>query len=126
VTRPLGPILEKHQHNIAAIRERARVDRGVVAFDLIDAGIDAHNKFIAYMLHPECRYTVGLTRSATRVKISVGSNPWSPEPRRHNIAAICERYGGGGHPVVGAISLSADAVEKARRIAADIVAELQA
>jgi hypothetical protein len=125
VTRPLGPILERHHHNIEAIRERARLDQGVVFFDLIDAGIDAHNKFIAYMLFPDCRYTVGLTRSPTRVKISIGSNPWSSQPRTHNIARICERHGGGGHPVVGAISLAADQVERARRIAADIVAELQ-
>jgi hypothetical protein len=96
----------------------------VVFFDLIDADIEAHNKFIAYMLFPDCRYTVGLTRSAARVKISVGSNPWSPIPRTHNIAEICERHGGGGHPVVGAISLGADQVERARQIADGIASEL--
>jgi hypothetical protein len=97
----------------------------VVFFDLLDAGIDAHNKFIAYMLFPECRYTVGLTRSPSRVKISVGSNPWSAVPRTHNIAEICERHGGGGHPVVGAISLGAADSERAREIAREIVAELR-
>lgn len=125
VTRPLAPILDKHMHNIDAIRDRARTQDGVVYFDLLDAGIDAHNKFIAYMLFPECRYTVGLTRSPSRVKISVGSNPWSPVPRMHNIAEICERHGGGGHPVVGAISLGADQLERAREIAHEIVDELR-
>jgi hypothetical protein len=125
VTRPLAPILAKHMHNIDAIRDRARAQDGVVYFDLLDAGIDAHNKFIAYMLFPECRYTVGLTRSPSRVKISVGSNPWSPKPRTHNIAEICERHGGGGHPVVGAISLGADQQERAREIAGEIVEELR-
>jgi hypothetical protein len=124
IVSPLVPVLERHQQNIAAIRERARLRGGVVVFDLIDAGVDAHNKFIAYMLFPECRYTVGLTRSTSRVKISVGSNPWSPVPRAHNIAEICERHGGGGHPVVGAISLPADQIERARQIAGDIVDEL--
>jgi hypothetical protein len=124
IARPLAPILARHEHNIEAIRGLGKVQGGVVFFDLIDTGIDAHNKFIAYMLYPDCRYTVGLTRSSSRVKISVGSNPWSSVPRTHNLAAICERYGGGGHPVVGAISLPPDQVERARTIAADIVAEL--
>lgn len=125
IARPLEPLLARHQQHIQAIREAAREERGVVTFDLIDAGIDAHNKFIAYWLFPDCRYTVGLTRSATRTKISVGSNPWSRAPRTHDIATICERYGGGGHPVVGAISLPSDDVARARRIAREIVAELQ-
>ena len=98
--------------------------RDVVLFDLLDDGIEAHNKFIAYMLFPSCRYTVGLTRSATRVKISVGSNPWSPVPRTHNIAEICARHGGGGHPVVGAISLGEADSGVARKLAREIVAEL--
>jgi nanoRNase/pAp phosphatase (c-di-AMP/oligoRNAs hydrolase) len=55
----------------------------------------------------------------------VGSNPWSQVPRTHNIAAICERYGGGGHPVVGAISVNEGGVERARQIAAEVLAELR-
>lgn len=125
VTGPLGPLLEAHERAIEVIKARARMnDAGVVFFDLADTGIEAHNKFIAYMLFPACRYTVGLTRSATRVKISVGSNPWPKTPRTHDIAKICERYGGGGHPVVGAISLPVGELERARVVCGEIVAEL--
>ena len=53
----------------------------VLAARLYDEGIDAHNKFITYWLFPQCRYTVGLTRSTSRVKVSVGSNPWASVPR---------------------------------------------
>ena len=42
------------------------------------------------------------------------------EPR-HNLATICERYGGGGHARVGAISLEPGQVDEARRVAAEIV-----
>jgi nanoRNase/pAp phosphatase (c-di-AMP/oligoRNAs hydrolase) len=45
-------------------------------------------------------------------------------PRTHNIAKICERYGGGGHAVVGAVSFKPDDVEKARTAAREIVAQL--
>jgi nanoRNase/pAp phosphatase (c-di-AMP/oligoRNAs hydrolase) len=42
-----------------------------------------------------------------------------------NLAAICERYGGGGHARVGAISFPADKASQAREAAAVIVAELR-
>jgi len=124
VADALAPILDRHRQAIDVIRGRAVEARGVVFFDLLDTGLDAHNKFIAYMLFPDCRYTVGLTRSPARVKISVGSNPWAKERRTHDIAAICQRYGGGGHPVVGAVSLPPGQDERARGIAREIVAEL--
>jgi nanoRNase/pAp phosphatase (c-di-AMP/oligoRNAs hydrolase) len=63
--------------------------------------------------------------SSFRTKISVGSNPWTPEEPKHNLATICERYGGGGHARVGAISLSPGELDRARAIAAEIVAELK-
>src|ERR1022692_610002 len=39
--------------------------------------------------------------------------------------SICERYGGGGHARVGAISFEPGALKKARAVAAEIVAELK-
>jgi hypothetical protein len=124
VTVPLATLLEQHQKNIEAIRAAARLEKGVVFFDLADREIGPFNKFITYYLFPEARYSVGLT-AAARAKISIGSNPWSKVPRTHEINKICERYGGGGHPVVGAISLPRGDLAKARQIARDVVAELQ-
>ncbi len=66
-----------------------------------------------------------MTQSAFRTKISVGSNPWSPRPRTHNIAEICERYGGGGHAVVGAVSLKPEDLKKGKKIMREIIEELQ-
>jgi len=42
-----------------------------------------------------------------------------------NLAEICERYGGGGHARVGAISFPPDQEAKAREAAAEIVAHLR-
>jgi len=75
-------------------------------------------------LFPDSLYTVGVLISSFRTKVSVGSNPWAKRPLTHNLAAICERYGGGGHPRVGAISFPTGAVAEARKAAAEIVAEL--
>lgn len=119
------PILQQHLETLEAIRRKAVCQDNVVQFDLVPEGFEGFNKFIPYYLFPEATYSVALTRGPQRTKISVGSNPWAPRPRRHNIASICERYGGGGHAVVGAISFGTDEVEKARRAMSEIVAELQ-
>jgi nanoRNase/pAp phosphatase (c-di-AMP/oligoRNAs hydrolase) len=124
VQRRFQPILELHLQTLEAIRSKARFDQGVVQFDLVDEGYEGFNKFIPYYLYPKTTYSVALTRGTQRTKISVGSNPWSPRPRTHNIAKICERYGGGGHAVVGAISLRPDEVERGREIVREIVEEL--
>jgi hypothetical protein len=119
------PIKARHLETLEAVRRKINYARGVVNFDLIDEGFEGFNKFIPYYLHPETTYSVALTRTIYRTKISVGSNPWSPRPRAHNIATICERYGGGGHAVVGAVSFAPEEIERARRAAREIVAELQ-
>jgi hypothetical protein len=124
VQRRFQPILKQHLETLEVIRKKAISANGVVQFDLIDEGYEGFNKFIPYYLHPEATYSVALTRAPQRTKISVGSNPWAPVPRTHNIAKICERYGGGGHAVVGAVSFKPEEVEEARQAVREIVAEL--
>ncbi len=124
VQRRFKPILKQHLETLETIRRKAILENGVVRFDLIDEGYEGFNKFIPYYLYPDTTYSVALTRGSQRTKISVGSNPWSPKPRTHNIAKICERYGGGGHAVVGAISFRPDEVERGREVMREIVEEL--
>lgn len=125
IAAKLEPILAEHRQMLDFIREKAAYSRGVVAFDLTGRMVDGYNKFIPYYLFPNTTYNVSLTRGAKRTKISVGSNPWSPRPRTANIARICERYGGGGHAVVGAVSLKPDEIETGKKIMQEIIKELQ-
>ena len=118
------PLYERHLSSIGLIRSASRNESGVVFFDLADQGVEGYNKFIPYYLFPESVYTVSVLTAPFRTKISVGSNPWVSDVR-HNLASICERYGGGGHPRVGAISFPREAVAEARDVAAEIVRELQ-
>ncbi len=124
VQRRFQPILKEHLETLEAIRRKAVFANGVVQFDLIDEGYEGFNKFIPYYLYPDTTYSVALTSGSQRTKISVGSNPWAPRSRTHNIAKICERYGGGGHAVVGAISLKPEEVERGREVVREIVEEL--
>jgi hypothetical protein len=121
------PLYERHVKSIEIIRTQAEYSGRTVFFDISDySDMEGYNKFIPYYLFPEATYCVGVSRSSFRSKISVGSNPWSLQPRTHNLAALCERHGGGGHPVVGAISFAPEDLPRARRIAQDIARELRA
>ncbi len=128
VQEQLQPRLEKHARDIDLLRSRVLESRGVITFDITDQPTEGYSKFIPYHLLPDAVYVVGLSRSSFRNKISVGTNPWTTVPAEYlaNIAAICERYGGGGHARVGAISVPVDQPERARQIAAEVATELEA
>jgi len=125
VAEPLRPILDRHFRSIETVRKLAGVKDGVVEIDLSESGVEAANKFIAYDLFPDALYTVVVSRDSKRSKVSVGSNPWSRVPRAHDIARICEKFGGGGHPVVGAVSLGPEHILDARRLAREIAEMLR-
>jgi hypothetical protein len=126
VTSALRPVLEAHKRGIDIVRARANYERGVVSFDVAGDGLAAYNKFIPYFLFPDCHYVVGVSLTPTRAKVSVGSNPWLAARRTVNIAELCEKYGGGGHPVVGAVSLPTGELARARQAASEIAETLRA
>ena len=124
----LPPLLERHEQSVALIRERSSCEQGTIYFDITDHPTEGYNKFIPYYLHPQATYNVGLSQSSFRTKVAVGSNPWTTRNADDmvNLATICERYGGGGHARVGAISFPREKGDLARQAAAEIVAELRA
>jgi hypothetical protein len=124
----LPPLMERHRQALDLIRSRAEERDGTIFFDITDHPLEGFNKFIPYYLYPNAVYSIGLSKSSFRTKVAVGSNPWTKvDPATMvNLAQVCERYGGGGHARVGAISFPPDQEEKARVAAAEIVAELRA
>ena len=125
VARHLGPLLERHKRSIELLRERAEALDGVIFFDVSDLDLEGYNKFIPYLLFPHCRYSVGISASATRAKVSIGSNPWNAGAAEKNLASLAERFGGGGHPRVAAISLNPSEIARARQVAREIAAQLR-
>lgn len=124
VQREYQPLYERHLRAMDVIGKKASCHNRVVFFDLIGHDLEGYNKFIPYYLFPGSIYTVSVSMASFRTKVSVGSNPWAPEQLEHNLASICERYGGGGHPRVGAISFEKGDVVRARAVAAEIRDEL--
>lgn len=125
VQRLLGPVLDQQRYAIDVYRRCMDLNRGVAYFDLTDTDLEGYSKFVPYYLDGRVRYTVALTHSVSRSKISVGSNPWHrPEPLI-NLAELCGRYGGGGHAVVAGISMPPDELEHARRASLEIAEYLR-
>jgi hypothetical protein len=122
----IPPLMERHGKSIEILRQRSECKSRTIYFDITDYDLEGYNKFIPYYLHPDSVYSVGLSSSSFRVKVAVGSNPWAEKDNMVNLAKICERYGGGGHARVGAISFSPDKGDEARAAAAEIVRELRA
>jgi hypothetical protein len=121
----LAPLMKRHEISIEILRQRSECTDGTIFFDITDQDLEGYNKFVPYYLHPESIYSVGLSKSSFRVKVSVGSNPWAPQEPVVNLAKICERYGGGGHARVGAISFSVNQHAAAIRASREIVSELR-
>lgn len=123
----LPPLLARHRESIDIMRANSQCKDETIYFDVTAYDLEGYNKFVPYYLHPQSTYSVGLSSSTFRTKVSVGSNPWTttPESEMVNLAAICERYGGGGHARVGAISFPPDRADQARAAAAEIVSELR-
>lgn len=121
----LKPLLGRHRASMDILRERIEASRGVIFFDVSDLPLEGYNKFIPYLLHPDCLYSVGVSASPLRTKVSVGSSPWKTMPADVNLAELCETYGGGGHARVAAISFGPRDLVRARQSAREIAATLR-
>lgn len=119
--KPLG---EKQARFTERVRQSGQRMGRVVFVDLTASVLDSVGKFVTYALFPDSVYSVVVGVLKSGAKVSVGYNPWSGKPLDTDISAICARHGGGGHPVVGAISFRVSEVDRAREVARAIAEEL--
>lgn len=125
VAEELAEVEAERRRDLDAIRRIAVWRHDIVVFDRFDDPGARSPGFLGYQLFPGCVYAVSGTRNAHTIKIAVGVNPWSKQPRRHDIGALCARFGGGGHAAVGGVTLGADELPRARDTMAAIIHELE-
>ena len=125
VAKHLEPLLARHRKSIEVLRERADAREGVIFFDVSDLDLEGYNKFIPYLLYPTCIYSISVSASAVRAKVSLGTNPWNLANADANLASLAEKYGGGGHARVSAISFDPHDIPRAREVAQKLVADLR-
>ena len=103
-------------HTLELLRQVAVRQRQVVVLDLLARPGARAPGLLAYLLFPDCRYTVSAVASAQAVRISVGHNPWSGAAPGHHLGELCQRFGGGGHQAVGGVTLEPHEVELGRQV----------
>jgi hypothetical protein len=108
----------RYRHELEKGLERfkasSRYDGGIVVFDTSAVEVPVP-RYAPYLYFPDARYSIGVTRTAEKAKISAMQNPW----RRFvglDLGKTFERFGGGGHERVASVELRGD--DRAR---ADIV-----
>ena len=126
VVERLTPILAEQEKVLGRVERAGRMQGSVVVVDLTEAPLEVPAKFAAYALFPDATYSATLTRSRSHYKLSIGFNPWSGRERTHDIATLCARFGGGGHPAVGACSFPLDAADRARAALTEVARTLEA
>ncbi|MCI0490797.1 MAG: hypothetical protein L0229_29745 [Blastocatellia bacterium] len=80
-----------------------------------------YQRYYPYLIHPDASYVVGIYRSDHSFTVSVGANPWRPEPEIH-LGLLCNQLGGGGRKNVAGVP--ATNVEMAHIIANRIIEKL--
>ncbi len=120
----LAAVAAERAHELDAVKKLGVWHDDVIVFDRFDDVGARSPGFLGYLLFPTCLYAVSATSTPTSIKITVGVNPWSKEKRRHDIGELCARHGGGGHAVVGGITLRGDELPRARETLKSLVREL--
>lgn len=120
----LTAVVDERERELDAVKKLGVWHGNVVVFDRFDDEGARSPGFLGYLLFPTCQYAISATRTAGSIKISVGVNPWSGVPRQHDIGELCARHGGGGHAVVGGVTLRGDELLRARETLAHLVREL--
>lgn len=119
-----APLQEKRLAQAARVGRRTTLVGCVAVVDLSDGPTEVGERFAAYLHHPDARYSVTLSHTSSQVRMSIGQNPWAAVPPRHHIGAICERFGGGGHPFVGSFAMPIARLADARALLPRLAEEL--
>lgn len=104
-------------------RERARLDDGVVVFD-VDAADTIVPRYAPYYFFPEARYSAGMVRRGGSTTITAMRNPWRESAGVH-LGKIFEPLGGGGHERVGSVVLRGVDTSRAEMVLDQLLNVLQ-
>lgn len=126
VSRRCQQILDSQEELKAILLERATLRGNVIFVDLRGSGdIPDGNRFLLYTLFPSGSISLKVADDTQRpdtTAISVGYNIFN-SAARVNVGALMEKYGGGGHRVVGSCRVPRNQAEKAIREIFEAISE---
>jgi hypothetical protein len=126
VKRRCQQILDQQEQLRAILLQRAILKGNVIYVDL--RGMDTipdGNRFLIFTLFPQSNIQVKVANDPQRANttaISVGYNIFNPTSKV-NVGELLQKYGGGGHRVVGSCRVPDDKAEQAIREIVEAVTE---
>jgi hypothetical protein len=124
VQRRFRNVRELSAGGLARLRERTScTPDGIAMFD-VDADGVIVNRYAAFHLYPEARYSAGILRSHGHSKITVMRNPWRSFASV-NLGEILQRHGGGGHPGVASVRLEPRLAATAPALVEAVIGEIR-
>ena len=126
VKRRCQQIVDQQEQLRALLLQRATLKGNVIYVDL--RGMDTvpdGNRFLIFTLFPQGNIQVKVANDPQRTNtmaISVGYNIFNPTSKV-NVGELLQKYGGGGHRVVGSCRVSNDKAEQAIREIVEAVTE---
>jgi hypothetical protein len=115
VKRRCQQVLDDQEKLRKILRQRATLKGNVIYVDLRGIEIPDGNRFLVFTLFPEGNIQVKVAADTQRpntTSISVGYNIFNPTSKI-NVGELLQKYGGGGHKVVGSCRVPNDKAEQA-------------
>jgi oligoribonuclease NrnB/cAMP/cGMP phosphodiesterase (DHH superfamily) len=126
IKRRCQQILDEQEQLRKILLQRTTLKNNVIYADLRGIHkIPDGNRFLIFTLFPEGNIQVKVaddTQRANTTAISVGYNIFNPTSKV-NVGELLQRYGGGGHKVVGSCRVPNDKAEQAIREIVEAVTE---
>ena len=124
VAPQLAAVETERARELDAVKRLGVWHGDVIVFDRFDDVGARSPGFLGYVLFPTCLYAVVGDAHTDEHQDHRRREPVDARPRRHDIGELCARYGGGGHAVVGGVTLRGDELERARHTVDELVREL--
>jgi hypothetical protein len=115
VKRRCQQVLDDQEKLRRILRQRGTLKGNVIYVDLRGITIPDGNRFLVFTLFPEGNIQVKVTDDTQRpntTAISVGYNIFNPTSKV-NVGELLQKYGGGGHKVVGSSRVPNEKAEQA-------------
>jgi len=127
----LAPVAERFmevRRRIAAglerVREHVYMSGGVAVMDIASSDDDMISRYAPYHFYPQARYSIGILRGDSEIRITAMRNPWM-NFRSVPLGRILEGFGGGGHERVGSVLIPSDKSDQASSIVSRLLVEMQ-
>jgi hypothetical protein len=107
------------------LEKHIRLEEGnIVTFDIESNPDEIISRYAPYHFFEGAHYSIGVVRSANAARITAMRNPWRSF-ESIPLGKLFERFGGGGHQRVGAVSLPAEQSHRIPEIVAQVISEIR-